>query len=46
LKVYLGTFVFLFLIFAITIIAHAGGKIYEPKDPKYGTKKNYTHQQK
>ena len=45
-KVYLGTFVFLFLIFAITIIAHAGGKIYEPKDPKYGTKKNYTHQQK
>ena len=24
----------------------AGGKIYEPKDPKYGQKKNYTHQQK
>ena len=45
-KLYLGTFIFIFLIFAITIIAHAGGKIYEPKDPKYGTKKSYTHQQK
>ena len=44
-KLYLGTFIFIFLIFAITIIAHAGGKVYEPKDPKYGTKKNYTHQQ-
>ena len=42
----MGTFVVLFLIFAITIIAHAGGKIYEPKDPKYGTKKPYTHYQK
>tara|TARA_B100001057_G_scaffold452967_1_gene497379 strand:+ start:3907 stop:4278 length:372 start_codon:yes stop_codon:yes gene_type:complete len=46
LKIWLGTFVVLFLIFAITIIAHAGGKIYEPKDPKYGTKKPYTYQQK
>ena len=26
--------------------AIAGGKIYEPKDPKYGTKKQYTNQQK
>ena len=30
----------------MTIIAHAGGKIYEPKNPKYGKKKDYTHQQK
>ncbi len=36
----------MFLIFAITIVAHAGGKIYEPKDPKYGQKKSYTLQQK
>ena len=27
-------------------LAHAGGKTYEPKDPKYGTKKTYTNQQK
>tara|TARA_B100000989_G_scaffold236891_1_gene183799 strand:- start:786 stop:1157 length:372 start_codon:yes stop_codon:yes gene_type:complete len=46
LKIWLGTFIFVFMIFAITIIAHAGGKIYEPKDPKYGTKKSYTYQQK
>ena len=45
-KVWLGTFIFIFLIFALTIVAHAGGKIFEPKDPKYGTKKTYTHQQK
>ena len=32
--------------FALTIIAHAGGKIYEPQNPKYGKKKEYTHQQK
>ena len=32
--------------FAITILAHAKGKIYEPQDPKYGTKKQYTKQQK
>ena len=25
--------------------AYAGGKIYEPKDPKYGQKKQYTRQQ-
>ena len=40
------TFTVIFLIFAFTIIAHAEGKIYEPKDPKYGTKKQYTNQQK
>ena len=45
-KVWLGTFTVIFLIFALTIIAHAGGKIYEPQDPKYGKKKEYTHQQK
>ena len=33
-------------IFLFTILAHAGGKIYEPKDSKYGTKKDYTRQQK
>jgi len=27
-------------------LAHAGGKTYESKDPKYGTKKTYTNQQK
>ena len=27
-------------------MAHAKGKIYEPKDPKYGTSKQYTNQQK
>ena len=32
--------------FALTFIAHAGGKIYEPQNPKYGKKKEYTHQQK
>ena len=26
--------------------AHAGGKNYEPKDPKYGTSKQYTKRQK
>ena len=45
-KSWLITFTVIFLIFAFTIVAHAGGKIYEPKDPKYGTKKQYTHQQK
>ena len=45
-KVWLGTFTVIFLIFALTIISHAGGKIYEPQDPKYGKKKEYTHQQK
>ena len=25
--------------------AYAGGKIYQPKDPKYGQKKQYTRQQ-
>ena len=45
-KLWLGTFTVIFLIFALTIVAHAGGKVYQPKDPKYGTKKSYTHQQK
>jgi len=45
LKTYLTTFVVIFLIFAFTIIAHAAGKTYEPKDPKYGTSKQYTKQQ-
>ena len=45
-KIWLATFTIIFLIFALTIVAHAGGKVYEPKDPKYGTKKSYTHQQK
>ena len=45
-KSWLITFIIIFLIFAFTIVAHAGGKIYEPQDPKYGTKKQYTHQQK
>ena len=45
-KLWLGTFAVIFLIFALTIVAHAGGKIYEPKDPKYGKKKTYTYQQK
>ena len=33
-------------IFLFTVLAHAGGKIYQPKDSKYGTKKDYTIQQK
>jgi len=33
------------MMFVITIVAHAGGKTYEPKDPKYGQKKQYTRQQ-
>ena len=37
---------FLLLAVCIASTADGGGKIYEPKDPKYGTKKNYTHQQK
>ena len=45
-KTWLTTFTIIFLIFAFTIIAHAKGKTYEPKDPKYGTKKQYTNQQK
>ncbi len=28
------------------MLAHAGGKIYESQNPKYGTKKQYTNQQK
>lgn len=44
-KAWLTTFTVIFLIFALTIIAHAKGKIYEPKDPKYGTTKQYTKEQ-
>ena len=36
---------FLLLAVCIASTADGGGKIYEPKDPKYGTKKNYTNQQ-
>ena len=43
---WLSAIVIVFLIFAVTIMAHAKGKIYEPQDPKYGTKKQYTNQQK
>ena len=45
-KTWLTTFIVIFLVFAFTILAHAKGKVYEPKDPKYGTKKQYTNQQK
>ena len=45
-KTWLGAVAIVFLIFAITVMAHAKGKIYEPQDPKYGTKKQYTNQQK
>ena len=35
-----------FLLFVVPMsTADGGGKIYEPKDPKYGTKKQYTRQQ-
>lgn len=37
--------IIMFLLFAWTITAHAGGKTFEPKDPKYGTKKQYTKRQ-
>ena len=40
------TISFIAFIFLWTILAHAGGKIYEPQDPKYGAKKQYTLQQK
>ena len=40
------TISFIIGIFLFTILAHAKGKIYEPKDPKYGTTKQYTNQQK
>ena len=33
-------------VFCLAVLSHAGGKIYQPKDPKYGTKKQYTKQQK
>ena len=38
--------IILFLLFVVTMsTADGGGKIYEPKDPKYGQKKQYTRQQ-
>ena len=38
--------IILFLLFVVTMsTADGGGKIYEPKDPKYGIKKEYTRQQ-
>ena len=40
------TISFIIGIFLFTILAHAKGKLYEPQDPKYGTKKQYTNQQK
>ena len=40
------TISFIIGIFLFTILAHAKGKIYEPKDAQYGTKKDYTRQQK
>ena len=33
-------------VFCLAVLSHAGGKMYEPKDPKHGTKKTYTNQQK
>ena len=40
------TISFIIGIFLFTILAHAKGKLYEPQDPKYGTKKGYTLQQR
>ena len=40
------TISFILGIFLFTILVHAKGKIYEPQDPKYGTKKGYTLQQR
>mgnify|MGYP001481085893 CR=1 FL=1 len=39
------TISFIACIFLFTVLAHAKGKIYEPKDPKYGKKKPYTKRQ-
>ena len=39
------TISFIIGIFLFTVLAHAKGKIYEPKDPKYGISKQYTKQQ-
>ena len=44
-KIWIITFTLIVFIFALTIVAHAAGKIYEPQDPKYGTKKEYTKRQ-
>ena len=38
--------IILFLLFVVTMsTADGSGKVYEPKDPKYGIKKEYTRQQ-
>ena len=39
------TISFVIGIFLFTVLAHAGGKIYQPKDSKYGSAKQYTKQQ-
>ena len=39
------TISFIIGIFLFTVLAHAKGKIYEPKDPKYGTTKPYNKRQ-
>ena len=40
------TLSFIAFIFLFTILAHAGGKMYKPQDPKFGEKKPYTLEQK
>jgi len=44
-KTWISMFIVIFSTFALTIVTHAAGKIYEPQDPKYGTKKQYTKNQ-
>ena len=39
-------FKILCMLLLIASTAHSSGKIYEPKDPKYGTSKQYTKRQK
>jgi len=44
-KTWISMFIVIFSTSALTIVTHAAGKIYEPQDPKYGTKKQYTKNQ-
>ena len=44
-KTWLGVLLFVLMLFAVTVVAHASGKIYEPKDPKYGTINPYNKRQ-
>ena len=44
-KTWISMFIVIFSSSALTIVTHAAGKIYEPQDPKYGTKKQYTKNQ-